>query len=109
MTFEEAIKLINTKYHTSQRATDLVEIKVNKLLDINHYYYIALYNMNNTLILTDIAESSDILYDISEDHWKELCVKHNIEFNDWHLECKFNSLKDLDNFIALLDEVANVE
>lgn len=109
MNLTEATQLINTKYPTYQRTNDVVEIQTNKLLDYNNYYYIALTTLNGKLILTDIAETANILNDITENCWKKLCSKHNIQFNDWHLECEFQSLKDLDNFISLLDEASSVE
>lgn len=108
MNLNEAIQLINTRYKTYQRATDVVEIQVNKSLNLNNYYYIALTQFNGKLILTDIAETANILYDITEDQWKTLCEKYNITFNDWHLETEFKTLADLDRFIALLDEASNM-
>ena len=36
MNLNEAKQLIDTKYKTYQRATDIVEIQVNKLLNINN-------------------------------------------------------------------------
>ena len=108
MNLNEAKQIINTKYKTYQRATDIVEIQVNKLLNINNFYYIALTPFNGKLILTDIAESANILYDITEDQWKALCKKYGVAFNDWHLETEFKTLADLDRFIALLDEASNM-
>ena len=108
MNLNESKRLINKKYKTYQRATDIVEIQVNKLLNINNFYYIALTPFNGKLILTDIAESANILYDITEDQWKSLCNKQGVAFNDWHLETECKTLADLDRFIALLDEASNM-
>jgi len=109
MNLKQATELINKKYQTYQRVTDVVEIKVNKLLDLNNFYYIALVDMGDFLVLTDIAETANILDHIPEEKWVELCKKYNLKFNDWHIETRFNSIDDLDRFISLLDEASNIK
>ncbi len=106
MNLLDAVKIVNTKYSTYQRTTDLVEIEVHKVLNENSFYYIALLKVGDGVILTDLAESAEVLCDVSKERWEELCKKHNVCFNDWHIETPFNSMKDLENFIALLDEVS---
>lgn len=109
MDLKQATEIINQKYKTYQRATDVVEIVVNKLLDLNNFYYIALVQMDGFLVLTDIAESANILDHISEKQWIELCEKYNLKFNDWHIETRFNGLDDLERFISLLDEASEIK
>ena len=106
MNLLDAVKIINTKYLTYQRTTDVVEVQVRKVLNDNSFYYIALVQVGDNVILTDLAESADVLDEIPKEKWQELCKKYNIEFNDWHLETQFNCIEDLERFIALLDEVS---
>ena len=105
MTFNQAIEEIKKYYPIYQRALDVVEIKVSKLLNLCNYYFIALVSYNGTLILTDIATTVEVFPDVTENEWIEICKKYNMSWNDWHIECEYTGIESLNNFIKLLDDI----
>ncbi len=106
MEFEEAKALIKTHYKTNQFASDIETIKINKMLNWSSYYFIVLRkDKDGSAKLTDLRKTCEY-FDFSEDHYKNICEKHNVEFNNWAIETKFESMQSLENIIAVLDEIS---
>ena len=106
MSFENALNEINKVYETTKIALEVAVIKIDKMLDKNNLYYVVLKDKNEKLILTDYAHTCEII-NLGEDKFKEICKKYGIEFNNWNIEKTFNSIADLETYIACLDEIKN--
>lgn len=107
MKFEEAKTLIKLHYKTNQFANDIETIKINKMLNWSNCYFVVLRkNKDGSAKLTDLKKTCEY-FDYSEDHYKTICKKHNVEFNNWAIETNFENLQSLENIIAVLDEISN--
>lgn len=105
MLYEDAKTLIKKHYGTSQFASDIEIIKINKLINFSNYYFVILRkDKDGSAKLSDLRKTCDF-FDYEEDYYKEICARHNVMFNDWAIETKFESLQDLDNIIAVIDEI----
>lgn len=107
MNFNEAIKLINTKYETSPYTSDVIVIETNKLMDEFSTYFIALKQDGDSCFLTDYAKTCEVV-DIEEDKLKQFAKNHSLTFNNFYIKCRFNSMQDLENFISFLDEIKSI-
>lgn len=105
MLYEDAKTLIKKHYGTSQFASDIEIIKINKFINFSNYYFVILRkDKDGSAKLSDLRKTCDF-FDYEEDYYKEICARHNVMFNDWAIETKFESLQDLDNIIAAIDEI----
>jgi hypothetical protein len=107
MKYLEAKQLVKKYYKTKQFSTDIETIIINKLLTYSAYYFVVLRDTKDGgSKLTDLRKTCDY-FDYEEDYYKEICARHNVEFNNWAIETTFESIKDLENMIAVLDEISN--
>ncbi len=106
MKFLDALEEIKAVYPIYQRVTDVAEIQVMKLLTLSDFYYIALVDNKGSAILTDIGVVSDLFDTVEEEEWRDICAKHHVAWEDWHIFCKYEGIQSLENFIALLDDVS---
>ena len=105
MKFEEAKTLIKKHYGTSQFASDIEIIKIDKLINFSNYYFVILRkDKDGSAKLSDLKKTCEF-FDYEENYYKDICAKHNVTFNNWAIETKFESMQDLDNMIAVLDEI----
>ena len=106
MTFEQALKEIRQYYPIRRRVTDVAEIQVPKLLTPFNFFFVALVDFNGTPLLTDIATTVESFPDSTEKEWIALCDKHHVSWVDWHIECKYEGIQSLQNFLNVLDEAS---
>jgi hypothetical protein len=105
MQYLDALQLIRRHYNTIQHTEDIEIIKINKLLDFSNYYFIVLLNDNGFAKLSDMGKTGDII-ELPDTTWNKLAKQHNIDYRDYTLSTNFTDIKDLYNFITLLDKVS---
>ena len=104
MFYIDAKKEILKKYKLNEYSIDVELVGTNKFFNLSNGYFIALICVDGMAELTDMGKTCDY-FDITQDALKNLCEKYNLTLDDWTIGTKFNKLSDLDNFIALLDEI----
>ncbi len=105
MNYLDALQLIRRHYNTLEYSEDIEVIKINKLLDFSNFYFIALLNDNGQATLSDMGKTREII-ELSEEDWNSLAKEYNIDYSSYTLTTPINDIKDLYNFILLLDSVA---
>ena len=105
MQFLDALQIIRKHYNTLEFTEDIEIIKINKLLDFSNFYFIALINDNGQAILSDMGKTGELI-ELPEERWGSLAKEYNINYSNYTLSTSINDIKDLYNFISLLDNVA---
>ena len=105
MQFLDALQLIRKHYNTLEHSEDIEIIKINKLLDFSNFYFIALIDDNGQAILSDMGKTGELI-ELPEEQWASLAREYNIDYSNYTLSTPINDIKDLYNFITLLDSVA---
>ena len=106
MTYEEALALVRTKYRTIRDSNHAEIIQTGMTYDGCNGFCVALYNDGERVYLTDFGETKEVFDEVSERAWESLCKKNGFEFNHWHIEHSFSSIKDISCFIAFLDRIS---
>lgn len=105
MEFEKALKEIEKEYKFRWVNKTCVQIDSEQMLDANNYCFVDVLNKNGQALLTDFADHMQIVT-LKEDRVKEICKKHNITWNNYHLECAYESNQDIKNYFECLAEIA---
>lgn len=105
MEFEKAIKEIEKEYKFRWLNKNCIQIDSEQLLDAYNCCFVDVLNENGQALLTDFADHMQIIT-LPEEKVKEICKKHNITWNDYHLECNYASNQDIKNYFACLAEIS---
>lgn len=105
MQYLDALQLIRKHYNTIEYSENIEIIKINKLLDFSNFYFIALLEENGQAILSDMGKTGELI-EKSKEEWQTLAKEYDINYNDYVLSTPIKDIKDLYNFILLLDSVA---
>ena len=106
MDYKQALEQVKQKYNIIEKACDMAEIVVNKNLDSFNLFYIAIADDDGQVILNDLACTCEVI-DLPEQKFVEICSKHNIMFDDWHITCNYQDLSSLENFIDCIQEIVD--
>ena len=101
MEYRQALEQVKQKYHIVEKACDMAEIIVNKNLDNFNMFYIAIADDDGDIVLNDLACTCEVI-DLPEEKFVEICAKHNVVFDDWHISCKYENLDSLENYISCI-------
>ena len=108
--FEETLKEIGKKYPVRRMTSTYAQIELDELFDWYNYIFIGVYYRKdeNQVILTDNADYAPLCKWEEEDlpEVEKICNKHHINFNDWHIECIYQSNKDVKNYLECLRELS---
>ncbi len=104
MEFKKALEEIGKEYKFRWLNQGCVQIDTEQLLDPYNYCFVDVLNDNGEALLTDFADHMQIIT-LPEEKVKELCKKYNIIWNDYNLECKYTSNKDIKNYFEFLAEI----
>ncbi|MBQ3494672.1 MAG: hypothetical protein IJA69_04585 [Clostridia bacterium] len=104
MKIKEALELIKQKYPIREKIDDFAEIVVDKMLNRFSYYYIAIHEEDGKCYLNDLANTCDAIA-LSEEEIKQICEKHNVSFDDWHLSLEYENVDSVEKLIACIDEI----
>ena len=105
MEFEKALKEIEKEYKFRWLNKTCVQIDSKQMLDSYNCCFVDVLDENGEALLTDFAENMQIIT-LSEDKVKEICKKHNITWNNYHLECVYSNNQDIKNYFACLAEIS---
>lgn len=105
MQYLDALQLIRRHYNTIEYSSDIEIIKINKLLDFSNFYFIAVLEENGQAILSDMGKTGELI-ELPEENWSTLAKEYNINYSNYTLSIPMSDIKDLYNFISLLDNVA---
>lgn len=106
MEYIKAKQQIEEKYKTREISLDCLEIETNEMLDDYNFCFVALKDYKGYALLTDYANNLQEI-ELNENKIIEICKKHGIIFNNYHLECLYNSNQDIENYINCLKELAS--
>ena len=104
MNFKTAVSIIEKEYKFDWVNKGCIQIESTQLLDPYNCCMVALYDNNGVALLADFADNMQIIT-LSEEQVKEICKKHNIMFNDYHLECIFTGNDDIKRYLECLAEI----
>ena len=105
MEFEKALKEIEKEYKFRWLNKTCVQIDSEQMLDPYNCCFVDVIDEDGKTLLTDFAENMQIIT-LPEDKVKEICKKHNITWNNYHLECVYNTNQDIKNYFDCLAEIA---
>ena len=106
MEFKEALKNIEKEYKYRWLNGTCVQIDSEQLLDAFNCCFVNVINHNGNALLTDFADNMQVIT-LPEEKVKEICKKHNITWNNYHLECVYTSNQDIKNYFECLAEIAD--
>ena len=106
MDYKQALEQVKQKYNIVEKACDMAEIVVNKNLDSFNLFYIAIADDDGQVILNDLACTCEVI-DLPEQKFIDICNKHNVTFDDWHLSCKYESIDSLENYISCIQNIVD--
>ncbi len=102
--FNEIAKDFNVRWaHSKGLNVDFMDF----MLDPYHYPFVAVLLMDDRTVLTDLAETAQIV-DFTPEQFKEICAKHNIDWDDYNMECEYHTNKDILRFKECLMEIAEL-
>ena len=109
-TFEKALNEISKEYPVRRMTESYAQIELDELFDWHNYIFIGVFYKkdNSQVILTDNADYAP-LCGWEEENLPEVeavCKKHNITFNNWHIECIYQSNQDVKNYLECLRELS---
>ena len=108
MTYREALELVRTEYETKYLAEHCVSIRTGRTLDGCANFIILLYNTGDEVILTDRGHTAEVFDEVPPEKWEDICSRwEGFAFRDYRIVKKFESLKDVDAFVDLLETVAD--
>lgn len=105
MEFKKALKEIEKEYQYRWLNNTCVQIDTKKLLDEYNCCFVDVLNENGQALLTDFANHMQIIT-LPEGKVKEICKKHHITWNNYHLECVYTNNQDIKNYFACLEEIS---
>ena len=108
MFFQEALKIIESKFKTIKESDHNKIIITNKTYDGSNGFCVSIYNKDNIAILTDLGVTKDIFDEVLEEEWIKHCKKFGFSFNHWSIVKEFNELNDLYKYIEFLDIISNI-
>ena len=108
--FEKALEEIGKEYPVRRMTQTYAQIELDELFDWHNYIFIGiLYQKDKSqILLTDNADYAQ-LCDWEENNLagvEEICQKHHINFNNWHIECIYQSNEDVSNYLKCLRELS---
>ena len=65
----------------------------------------ALLIEDDKAILTDFADNDEV-FQFSEKEYKSICKKHGITWHNYHIECPYNNIDDIEKYKNCLIELA---
>lgn len=105
--YENALAEISKEYAIRRISATYAQIEFDILFDAYNYIFIGVLYEDNKVILTDFADYAQICpwedKDIPE--LEKICEKHNLVFNNYHIECLYNSNEDIKNYLDCLLEL----
>ena len=106
MTIQRAVLEISKKYKLKYENDKMYVFESDDMLNFYTYYWFALIEHNGKVLLTDFADTTQVFPDLEEKDFKEICERHGVSFNDWHIEIEYRSIEDVDNYYKVFDELA---
>lgn len=105
--FEIALEDIKKDFPVRKLTNTYAQIEFDILFDAYNYIFIGVLFEDDNVILTDCADYAEIcpLEDIDYPEVERICAKHGIKFNNWHIECLYESNKDIKNYLDCLLEL----
>lgn len=99
-----AAEQLKTKYELTGSSTyEIVTGVVDKGLE---GIPLVLFEENGEAMLTDCAEvANGVGENLSEEELKDLARLFGFEVNDWHIEKKYESVNDVENFCSLVESI----
>ena len=105
MEFKKALEEIGKEYKFRWLNQGCVQIDSKQLLDAYNCCFVDILNKDGQALLTDFADHMQVIT-LPEDKVIEICKKHNITWNNYHLECQYTSNQDIKNYFECLAEIA---
>lgn len=106
--FQKVIANIKKEYPTVRQMFEhYAQIDFDILFDPWNYMFIGIYAEDGKIILTDNAQYVETCQIEDEDYQNvaKICEKHGLVFNNWHIECDYNSNKDIKKYLDCLYEL----
>ena len=102
--FDSALKNIEKEYPLRRISTTYAQIEFDILFDDYNYIFIGVLFEDNEVILTDMADYSQL------DYWHEenlpevekICREYGVRFNNWNIECLYHSNEDIKRYLDCL-------
>ena len=107
MTYQEAVDLVKTQFHTRRGSDHNEVIRTGKTYDGCKGFCINVYNADGEGILSDLGETKEVFDEVSEEEWISLCQENGFIFRHWRIERELNSIDDVYAFIDFLDMVSD--
>ena len=77
------------------------------MLDPYNFGFVSVLFEDDRIILTDFADNHEV-FQFSEEEYKEICAKHNIIWDDYHIECDYHDNKDIARYKECLEEMTEI-
>lgn len=109
MDFEKVLELAREEFELIKDSGHCYIVRTGLTYNGCEGFCVALYKKENgEVVITDLGETKEVFYEVTEEEWKELCVSNGCEFNHWRIEKPFTSMEDLFSFIGFLDYVSDL-
>ena len=105
--FKKALDEIAKEYQVRKISTTYAQIEFDILFDDFNYVFIGVLYENNRVLLTDLADYAELL-DYSDEEMprvEEICLAHNVTFNNYHIEKDYHSNQDIKDYLDCLLEL----
>lgn len=77
------------------------------MLDPYNYAFVAVLLMDERVVLTDFADTTQII-ELMPDVIQKVCKKHGITWDDCYIECEYHSNDDINRYKECLKELAEL-
>ena len=107
MKYNQALEEISKQYTVNKIALDSAQIITDVLLDEANIICINITKEGEDVILTDYAETINS-FDLEEEQIKNICDDYQMDFNDYAIETKYNSIDDLIRYIECMKKIGTL-
>ena len=104
MEFKQALSTLNRYFKLKQTTIDVYQILIDKELNEQNLCFLALKDINGIAYLTDYGTTCELVQ-TDEQILKAICEKNGVVFNNFKVECPFNSTKDIEKMLLAFDEI----
>ena len=106
MNFNEIVKELSKNYTLMPKASNVVEIVVNKAFNTTSYYFLALKQAELGIVLTDYANTFECVGNL-EVIEKSLKNHKDATLCDETIIMPYKNPNSVEEYIKILDEIAN--
>lgn len=77
------------------------------MIDPYNYAYAAILLMPDKVLLTDFADTAQIV-DFTPEEFQKICQKYGVIWDDYNLELEYHSNEDIKTYKAFMNEISDL-